>query len=679
MAIALNPPQTEAVRYVDGPLLVLAGAGSGKTGVITHKIVHLVGKCGYKPSHVAAITFTNKAAREMQERISSMASGKALQGLTISTFHSLGVKILRAESAALRLKPRFSILDSDDAFAILSQIIGTVDKQTVRRAQWQISSWKNALVGADTAESLATDDTQVAAARAYRNYDDTLRAYQAVDFDDLILLPVRLFADNLEALTRWRDKLRYFLVDEYQDTNGAQYRLLRQLCGDIGRFTAVGDDDQAIYAWRGANVENLQTLQTDYPTLKVIKLEQNYRSTGRILKVANTLIANNPKLFEKRLWSDLGYGDPIQVTAMADEEREAESVVMRIGAHKLQSRTKYSDYAILYRGNHQARVFEQFLRAQRIPYRLSGGQSFFDRAEVKDIVAYLRLIANADDDPAFVRAVTTPRRGVGAQTLEALGSYAGERQLSMFAAVYEMGLTLRLKPQQLTPLQTFCDFINNMAVRADGEPAGAVLNDLLKAIDYQMHLTDSLEPRDAETRWENVQRFVNWISTRAEADEKTLLEMTQTVALMNMLEGKDEGSDAVQLSTIHAAKGLEFPVVFLVGTEEEILPHRESAETGKVDEERRLMYVAITRAKKQLFISYCSKRRRGKDWHRCQPSRFIDEMGRDNLQISGEKRDPEASRAEGNASLAALRALLSTKETPAENPATQVASEDDAA
>jgi ATP-dependent DNA helicase Rep len=662
VAISLNSPQIEAVRYVDGPLLVLAGAGSGKTRVITHKIAHLIGKCGFDPAHIAAITFTNKAAREMQERISAMApSKKSIKDLTISTFHALGVKILRAEAVHLGLKPRFSILDADDAFAILSQIIGTVDKQTVRRAQWQISAWKNALVTADAAEAGAADEAQLAAARAYRHYDATLRAYQAVDFDDLILLPVSLYTDHPPVLARWQDQLRYFLVDEYQDTNGAQYRLLRLLCGDSGRFTAVGDDDQAIYAWRGADVENLQNLQTDYPALKFVKLEQNYRSTTRILKAANTLIANNPKLYEKRLWSELGSGEITQVKAMPDEEREAEDIVVRLAAHKFHYRTQFSDYAILYRGNHQARVFEQYLRNQRIPYRLSGGQSFFERAEIKDVIAYLRLIANVDDDPAFIRAVTTPRRGIGPQTLEALGGHAGERKMSMFETVYEIDYSDRVKPQQQAALREFCDFINRMAERADGEPAGAVLNDLLKAIDYQPHLFDSLETRDAEHRWENVQKFAGWLSDKAEADGKTLLEMTQTVALMNMLDGKDSDGDAVSLSTIHAAKGLEFPYVFLVGVEEGILPHRESVEHGKIDEERRLMYVAITRARKQLYVSHCQKRRRGKEWSSCEPSRFIAEMGADNVQISGEKRDPDASKAEGLANLAALRASLAAK------------------
>ncbi len=651
----------EAVRYAAGPLLVLAGAGSGKTRVITHKIAYLVDQCGYAPDQVAAITFTNKAAREMQERIAATAPDKAITGVTISTFHSLGVKILRAEAANAGLKPRFSILDADDAFAILAQLIGSIDKQTVRRAQWRISAWKNALLTPDDAERLATDEGAIAAARAYRDYDLTLRAYQAVDFDDLISVPVRLFAQNGDALRRWQERLRYFLVDEYQDTNGAQYRLLRLLCGDTGHFTAVGDDDQAIYAWRGANVENLQILRADYPQLKVIKLEQNYRSSVRILKAANALIANNPKLFEKRLWSDLGLGELIQATAMKDEEREAEGVVMRLLAHKFQNRSLFSDYAILYRGNHQARAFEQHLRNQRIPYRLSGGQSFFERAEIKDLTAYLRLIANTDDDPAFIRAATTPRRGIGTQTLETLSGYAGERKASLFAASYEAGMAARLKAPQLAALLAFCDFVNRTAERADAEPAGAVLTDLLKAIDYQPYLFDSLEPKDAENRWENVQKFIAWLAGKAESENKTLQELTQTVALMNLLDGRDEDSDAVSLSTIHAAKGLEFGYVFLVGAEENILPHWEAIDTGKIDEERRLMYVAITRARKQLFVSYCLRRRRGKEWQECKPSRFIAEMG-DSVQLSGEKRDADASRAEGLANLGALKSLLSTKQ-----------------
>lgn len=661
MTSTLNSPQIEAVRYVNGPLLVLAGAGSGKTRVITHKIAHMVSECGYRPDQIAAITFTNKAAKEMEERISTIMQGQSTKGLTISTFHSLGVKILRAESAALNLKPRFSILDASDVFSIVAELIGSVDKKTIRSAQWQISSWKNALITPDQAELAAENEGQMVAAKIYRNYDATLRAYQAADFDDLILLPVKLFTENKEALERWQNKLRYFLIDEYQDTNSAQYQIIKLLCGNVGNFTAVGDDDQAIYAWRGANMENLRILQEDYPSLKVIKLEQNYRSTVRILKAANSLIANNPKLFEKRLWSDLGFGEAIQITAMKNEEHEAESVVLKLAAHKFQNRTRYADYAILYRGNHQARIFEQYLRNEKIPYRLSGGQSFFERAEIKDLISYLRLIANPDDDPAFIRAVTTPRRGIGAQSLEALGTYAGERHVSMFEAVFETPLISRIKAQPLEALTVFCNFINRMAYRAEREAAGEVLKDLLVAIEYEAFLFDTLETKDAQNRWDNIQKFIDWLASKGEKDDKNLLELTQTVALMNLLDGKNEDLDAVQLTTIHASKGLEFPHVFLVGTEEEILPHKESIDTDKVDEERRLMYVAITRAKKQLYISYCLKRRRGQEWQPCEVSRFINEMGRDDLQFSGEKIDAASSRAEGSANLAALKALLGGK------------------
>ena len=661
VAISLNAPQLEAVRYLDGPLLVLAGAGSGKTGVITHKIAHLLDAGGYAASQIAAITFTNKAAREMQQRIATMVEPKAAKALTISTFHALGVNILRTDARHLQLKSRFSIFDADDAFAIVAELTRSTDKQFIRRTQWQISAWKNALVDPDRAESSATDDSEAGAARVYRNYDFTLRAYQAVDFDDLILLPVRLFSTDQDALQRWRDRLRYLLVDEYQDTNGAQYQLLRLLSGEPGNFTAVGDDDQAIYAWRGADVENLRRIQVDYPALKVIKLEQNYRSTVRILKAANTLIGNNPKVFEKRLWSELGHGDAIHVAAMKDEEHEAESVVMRLAAHKFQHRTTFSDYAILYRGNHQARVFEQYLRNEHIPYRLSGGQSFFDRAEIRDLVAYLRLICNPDDDPAFIRAATTPKRGIGTHTLETLGTYAGERHVGMFEAVFEVPFSARVKPQQLAPLTTFGDFINRMAWRAEREPAGQVLADLLAAIDYQAHLFDSLDTREAETRWDNVQKFVGWLGTKGEVEGKNLLALAQTIALISMLDGKDDALDAVQLTTIHAAKGLEFEHVFLVGVEEEILPHRESVQAGNIDEERRLMYVAITRARQQLFVSHALKRRRGQEWQVCEPSRFIAEMGKDDLRMTGENRDATASRATGSANLTALKSLLGKK------------------
>ncbi len=656
----LNPPQREAVKYLDGPLLVLAGAGSGKTRVIAHKIAYLVRECGFAARHIAAITFTNKAAREMQERVGTLLEGQSGRGLTVSTFHSLGLQILRQEAAALGYKPRFSVLDSADAMHIVSELLKTTDKSEIRRVQGRISLWKNAMQGPEAALNAAQDELELQAARLYFSYQETLRAYQAMDFDDLILRPVELFRAQADVLAKWQDRLRYLLVDEYQDTNTCQYQLLRLLTGARGAFTAVGDDDQAIYAWRGANSENLRLLQEDYPRLKVVKLEQNYRSTQRILRSANALIANNQKLFEKRLWSELGVGDPIQVMTAKQDEHEAEMVVMRLLAHKFQHRTRFADYAILYRGNHQARVFEQALRNERIPYVLSGGSSFFDKAEIKDVVAYLRLLANSDDDPAFIRAVTTPKRGIGAQTLERLGQYAAERHVSLFAAVFETGVEHALPARQMEPLLEFCTFINRMEYRAEKEPAGTVLRDLLAAIGYETWLYDAEEPRAAEVKWKNVQEFAAWITRKGEEDEKGLIELAQTIALINLLESRDDVEvDAVKLSTLHAAKGLEYPHVFLVGVEEGTLPHKECLDPARVEEERRLMYVGVTRAQRSLTLTHCAKRRRGGEWQACEPSRFIAELAQDDLRYSGGgDASPEEKKAEGNARLAQLKAML---------------------
>lgn len=664
MLSKLNDPQREAVKYLNGPLLVLAGAGSGKTRVITHKIAHLIDH-GYEARNIAAITFTNKAAREMQERVGTLLKDKPGKGLTVTTFHSLGLQILRSEAQLLGYKPRFSILDSADSFKTLSDILATTDKQLLRRTQWQISQWKNGFLTPEQALKQADEEQTHAAAKIYQLYQQALRVYQAVDFDDLIRLPVELFEQHRDALHKWQMKLRYLLIDEYQDTNACQYRLVRQLTGPEGMFTAVGDDDQAIYAWRGADVENLRQLTTDFPTLKVIKLEQNYRSTVRILRAANQVIANNPKLFEKNLWSDLGMGDPIQIAPAKDEEHEAQMVVMKLVAHKFEHRTHYRDYAILYRGNHQSRLLEEQLRTQKIPYTVSGGQSFFDRAEIKDLISYLRLIANEDDDPAFIRAATTPRKGIGNTTLERLGEYAARQHISLFEAAFEPAFQHDIGKAQLDDLLTFCNFINRMQERAVKDPAGEVLTDLLTAIGYEAFLYDSEEPRAAETKWKNVLDFTGWLTRKGTEDDTNLLQLTQTVALMSMLEGREEGEpDAVKLSTLHAAKGLEYGHVFLVGVEEGILPHRESVDNGKVEEERRLMYVGITRAQKSLTITYCKKRKRAGDWEHCEPSRFLDELPADDIRHAGKsgESNPEERKANAANRMANIRAMLGNKQ-----------------
>ncbi len=661
MLDTLNPSQREAINYLDGPLLVLAGAGSGKTRVIVQKLAYLVEKCGYSPRNIAAITFTNKAANEMRERVGKLLSGKDAKGMTICTFHALGMQIMREEAGLLGYKKSFSIFDTADTGKIISELLGAPDKQDIRLAQSIISNWKSGFVSPEEAEGHAKNEGEQRIARLYARYQETLRAYQAMDFDDLIRLPVDLFNQFPEALLRWQQRLRYLLVDEYQDTNVCQYQLMKHLAGARASITAVGDDDQSIYAWRGASTANIQNLQKDYPNLKVIKLEQNYRSSQRILQSANFLIKNNTKLFDKNLWSEHGVGDQVRIFAAKDEDHEAEAVVLKLLAHKFEYRTRFADYAILYRSNHLSRIFEEQLRSQNVPYTVSGGTSFFERAEIKDLVAYLRLIANPDDDPAFIRAITTPKRGIGNTTLEKLATYAGTRNISLFEAAFENAMEQQLAPRQHEELIIFCKFINRMQVRAEKEECTPVLNDLMSAIDYEAWLYDSHEPRQAETKWANVTDFVGWINRKSTADEKTLLAMTQTIALMNLLESREEETDAVSLSTLHAAKGLEFGHVFMVGVEEGVLPHQRSESPEQIEEERRLMYVGITRAQRSLQISYCNKRRQGKDWQSCEASRFIKELPADDMTFAGAQPSgstPEVSKDEGMAKLARLKAML---------------------
>ena len=672
----LNPTQREAVLYLDGPCLVLAGAGSGKTRVITQKIAYLLLDCDYQARHVVALTFTNKAAREMDDRVKRLVDPALTKGLTISTFHSLGVRILREEAKHAGLKPQFSIFDSDDALAIVQDLLVTTDRARLRSVQQTISLWKNGLIDPEAAAALAATASEVEAAHVYRSYNATLAAYQAVDFDDLIALPAQIFEREAEVREKWQKRVRYLLVDEYQDTNVCQYRLVQWLTGPRALFTAVGDDDQAIYAWRGATIENLAKLATDYPQIRLVKLEQNYRSSQSILAAANHVIAKNPKLFEKKLWSEHGTGEAISVTAMPNDEAEAETVAMKISAARFEKQASWKDFAILYRGNHQARIIEQAMRNLHIPYSISGGQSFFDKAEVRDILAYLRLIANEEDDPAFIRAATTPKRGIGQATLQTLGQYAGERQISLFAAVFEMGLESRLNTRQLEPLRHFGEFIVKIQFRAGhtppgqpvraAEPAGVILDELLGAIQYERYLYDMLDEKPAQNRWQNVLELTSWLKRKAEADSMGLLDLVQHVALVTMLERSDEQEqDAVKLSTLHASKGLEYPHVYLLGVEEGLLPHLGRDEedvdptkvaealASRVQEERRLMYVGITRAQRSLHLSWCQKRRRAREDLVREPSRFIEEMG---LSVALDQKPAETMSPKNR--LEALKAML---------------------
>jgi ATP-dependent DNA helicase Rep len=668
--VSLNVQQRAAVRYLEGPLLVLAGAGSGKTRLITHKIAYLIKECDIAPQHVAAVTFTNKAAREMQYRVAALLGGEKARGLRVSTFHSLGLNIFRREAEILGYRSNFSILDADDCAGMIRDLLCREfgDDSQVSAIQRQISSWKNAMVDAEQAYVLADGDAaKTLAAGLYGRYQRHLKSYNAVDFDDLIFLPAQLFACRPDILDVWQNRIRYLLVDEYQDTNAGQYQLVRMLTGPRGALTAVGDDDQSVYAWRGAQPENLALLQRDFPTLKVIKLEQNYRSTGRILKAANHLIANNSHVFRKSLWCELGYGDPLQVIETRSDEHEAEVVVSEILSHKFKHRTAYRDYAILYRGNHQARLFEKTLREQRIPYYLSGGTSFFSYIEVKDIMAYLRLLVNPDDDSAFLRVINVPRRELGPATMEKLADYAGGRGISLFAACFELGLKTRLPERAATRLEQFTRWLVELGDRGQrGDPIAAV-HDLIADADYEQWLRDtSKDEKSAERRMANVRELVAWMQRVAEqnGEDGTLAGLVAHMSLMDILDRGEEGNtaDCVHLMTLHAAKGLEFPHVFLVGMEESLLPHRSSIEAGDIEEERRLAYVGITRACKTLTFTFAARRKRGGEQVPREPSRFLAELPGDDLHWlgGGRKTDPVQRQVRGQAHLANLRGLLSS-------------------
>jgi ATP-dependent DNA helicase Rep len=677
----LNPRQQEAVRYIDGPCLVLAGAGSGKTSVITTKIAYLVQECGMSARKIAAVTFTNKAAREMKERVGQMLHGKEGHGLTVSTFHTLGLNIIRGELKTLGYKPGFSLFDPEDAKALLRDLMNKdaqVDAEQINAVQSKISTWKNDLVLPSDALSLAADDDEHFAARVYEAYVRHLKAYNAVDFDDLILLPVVLLQRNPEALERWRRKIHYMLVDEYQDTNVSQYLLVKLLMAQRSTFTVVGDDDQSIYAWRGARPENLITLGEDFPRLKVIKLEQNYRSTGTILRAANTLIANNPHIYEKTLWSDMGDGAPIRVIVNRHEEAEAERVASEMFTRRIKEKANWRDFAVLYRGNFQARLLELKLQHYQIPYKLSGGTSFFSRNEIKDTMAYLRLLINPADDNAFLRIVNVPRREVGPGTVEKLANYANdqatERSISLFAACHELGLEQVLPTRAVERLSRFTHFIDGVRKRMDQGDAIAAIRDMLRDMDYEAWLYQNASaPTVAERRMGNVWILIDQLEKSLNREPEDDNDSTETetdgiqaaisrLVLRDILEqqAEEDDSDRVQLLTMHASKGLEFPHVYLLGLEEDLLPHRNAIEVGTVEEERRLAYVGITRARRTLTLTLARQRKAYGELMDCQPSRFLDELPAEDLEWQGraDKEDPEKKQARGKDAIAGLRSLL---------------------
>jgi len=672
----LNSQQKAALKYIDGPLLVLAGAGSGKTSVITQKIAYLVEQCDIPARNIAAVTFTNKAAREMKARVSKLMPKDKARGLTVSTFHNLGLTIIRTEIKTLGFKPGFSILDQEDCRKLLKELMvrhSELDDKLLDQVQSTISNWKNSLLEPGQATGASDSTGEQGIAMLYERYQRALKAYNAVDFDDLIMTPVMLFRQYPEILSKWQRRIRYLLVDEYQDTNLAQYELVKTLVNEKQALTVVGDDDQSIYAWRGARPENLMQLQTDFPSLEIIKLEQNYRSTGRILRAANTLIDNNPHLISKQLWSELGPGDPLRLISAENEEDECERVVNEIIDMRLKRRCKYSDFAVLYRGNYQAKLVEIKLQSQNIPYEITGGQSFYAKTEIKDVMAYLRLLINPDDDNALLRIINTPRRQVGPTTLEKLGNYANQRGLSLYSAIDEVGLSASMPENNLQRLRRFKHWVQQVSKNIySGDPIAAI-NEMLSDADYLgwLHQNASSD-HVAQKRWANVTFLLAQLTQVLKNDssdnendkgDSAIESAIAKLILRDILDREEEESadDKVQLLTLHAAKGLEFPHVFMIGMEEDILPHRNSVEGGQIEEERRLAYVGITRAQRTLTMTCARQRTQFGEKSATTPSRFVDELPEDDLiRIGGNVEvNEEQNQAKGEESLAALKSLFS--------------------
>ncbi|OHE83521.1 MAG: ATP-dependent DNA helicase Rep [Lysobacterales bacterium RIFOXYD1_FULL_69_11] len=654
----LNPPQREAVLHTDGPLLVLAGAGSGKTRVIVEKIAHLIASNRMPAKRIAAITFTNKAAKEMRERVAKRIKGDAADGLTICTFHALGLKFLQIEHAKLGLRRGFSIFDADDTAAQIKDLLGAGAKpDALDSVRNLISRAKNAGLSPEQAMAEARSPREVDAATIYALYQARLSTFNAVDFDDLIRLPVQLLESDEDCALGWRERIGYLLVDESQDTNDAQYRLLKAIAGPRGLFTCVGDDDQSIYAWRGANPDNLLALGQDYPALRIVKLEQNYRCSNRVLRAANALIAHNPHEHPKTLWSDQPDGERIRVWECRDSAHEAEKVAAEIQFLGTAKQVPWGEICILFRGNHQSRALEKALQLLRVPYHLTGGTAFLDRGEVKDVLAWLRLVANPDDDAAFLRAVQSPKREVGATTLAKLAELAQQAGMPMSRAAESVGALKQLAPRAANALDGFVSIVRGLREEARRIPVSELVgvlaqrSGLLQSIRAQCKDEASYQRRKA-----NLDELADWFDGARGGGPG---ELAAQLALLSHAD-KGEAGNQVRLMSLHAAKGLEFRCVFIVGVDDATLPHEASIEEGRIDEERRLLYVGITRAKQQLWLSHSKETQRWGDRIRLKPSRFIDELPADELQRDGADPVADAARKQERASagLAAIRAML---------------------
>jgi len=652
----LNSDQRAAVRHIDSPLLVLAGAGSGKTRVITEKITWLIEQQRILPDQIAAITFTNKAAKEMRTRL-----GRKASDVLVSTFHSLGWQIIKTNPQSIGRKRGLSILDQHSAFDLVKELLPPgAPNDLVWAVQSGIGRYKDQGISAGEAASLADDEASAQSASIYQRYDERLVALNAVDFDDLIRLPLVLLKAP-EVRHHWQQRIAYLLVDEYQDTSQAQYQLMQALVGDRPGLTAVGDDDQSIYGWRGARPDNLIHLQNDYPNLKVIKLEQNYRSSGHILQSANHLISHNPHAFEKKLWSELGAGDRIAIVGYAHDQDEAEGVARDIVAAHHGRRTPWAECAILYRSNQQARTLELALRELGVPYVVSGGPSWFDAREIRDGLSYLRLLLNPDDNPAFMRVANAPKRGLGSVAMAQLGQFANHAGVSLFEAALKDDFQQLAQPKAAQSFRGLTNLLIEFNDRVEREGLTAIaeiFNDLLDHMGYLDWVAANDDHKQKDRRRRNLKDLVNWLArlSREELTKDALLARLSLVAGPD--DDRHEGKDVVRLMTLHAAKGLEFGHVWLVGCEEGMLPHTRSLDDGQIEEERRLMYVGITRARRVLKISHCHQRRRGGEVVSHQPSRFLEELPESAIDWPQASDREAVTGDDAKATIADLKALL---------------------
>ncbi len=664
----LNPRQKEAVTHIDGPLLVLAGAGSGKTRVIIARTAHLISK-GISPKKILAVTFTNKASREMKKRVRSMLNGKTAGSPVISTFHSLCLRILRKEIGHLGYSKDFSIYNTSEQLSLMRNLMGDVHVQDrsfrVETVMERVNRTKNGLspLSREDNDNPVKDPAEALFHSLYPKYQEALKTFNALDFDDLLLLAVRLFREYPQVLDKYREKFCYLMVDEYQDTNGTQYEFVKLLAGDRKNLCVVGDDDQSIYGWRGARLGNILDFEKDFPGAKVVRLEQNYRSIGHILKAANGVIKNNKKRMIKSLWTRKGMGPKVRLFEAGSTEEEARWVTERISRIKYEKKLKYENFAIIYRTNILSRSFEEALRRDRIPYSVIGGTSYFERKEIKDITAYLKIIANPNDRLNLLRAVCVPRRGIGPSTLEKIDSFANDRSIDFLDAVARANEVEGIGKKIAEKSVAFAELISKYKKTFENnKDMGASLKEFLMEINYEDHILDLHKTPDiARIKIENIRGFIDSLSHyETEEKEPSLLGFLETIALTDTEWEKEDKIHGVTLISFHSAKGLEFPVVFIPRAEEGIVPHRRSLlHEADIEEERRLFYVGMTRAMKELYLTYAGRKVRYGKEELTTPSRFLDEIPEEAMDTGEpEPDDPEENDRVAKAFFANMREML---------------------